>query len=116
MAILVQSPIGLVQEGLVLLLERHGYKAQTMMSKEAKVILLDLINAELPYPEPSTLPTVALIGNDSRKAQLLLAQGYVACVDATQSSERLFQTLASALEPRTLSTSVLGNGALYHQK
>jgi hypothetical protein len=103
MSIIVKSPIILIQEGLTLLLERQGYTAQTAMTKEAEVVLVDLINAQAPYPEPPPLPTVALIGSDSQKAQMLLAQGYLACVDATQSSDVLKRTLATALEVRTLS-------------
>jgi hypothetical protein len=106
MSVLVQSPTGLLQEGLVLLLERHGYKVQPVMGNEVKVVLSDLVAAELPYPEPSSLPTVALIGSDARKAQTLLAQGYTACVDATQPSEYLAEVIALALESTRLSANV----------
>jgi hypothetical protein len=105
MSVIVQSPIILVQEGLVLLLERFGYKAQITMTQEAKVVLVDLINADFPFPEPVNLPTVALVDSDLRKTQMLLDQGYFACVDATQSSEVLKRTLAAVLEPQPVSAS-----------
>ncbi len=109
MSVTVKSPINLIQEGLVLLLERHGYKAQKMADEKTKFVLVDLINAESPYPEPDALPTVALIGGDTRKAQVLLAQGYAACVDALQNSHHLIQTLAD-LETKTLRTGMSHTG------
>ena len=95
MSIFVVSPINLISEGLVLLLETYGYKADA----EAKpsIVLVDLINAEGPYPKPYAVPTVALINSDQSKAQALLALGYFACVDANQKSNTLVQIVKSAL-------------------
>jgi hypothetical protein len=103
MTIVVQSPIKIVAEGLAQLLEQQGYAAFIDMRKDSRVILVDLINVEAPYPKPHPVPTVALIEDNPKKAQALLAQGYVACVDATQSSKVLTKAIAKALKDQTLS-------------
>jgi hypothetical protein len=101
MSIFVVSPINLISEGLVLLLETYGYKAYADAEAKPAIALVDLINAEGPYPKPYAVPTVALINSDQSKAQALLALGYFACVDANQKSNTLVQIVKSALANQT---------------
>jgi hypothetical protein len=93
MSIAVVSPVKLVEEGLNVLLEHYGYEVDIAINNETALIVVDLIHCQAPYPKPSSVPTIALINNDPKKAQTLMSMGYFACVDAKQRGQSLQQVI-----------------------
>jgi DNA modification methylase len=102
MSIVVVSPINLVTESLVFLLESYGYEAYADMKEKPILVLVDLINTDPPYSKPYPAPTIALIDSNQKKAKLLLALGYIACIDATQTSETLLEIIKTTLAKQSL--------------
>lgn len=102
MSIVVISPIKLVTESLVFLLESYGYEAYADMQEKPALVVVDLIHAKPPYPKPQPVFTVALIDSNQKKAKALLELDYLACIDATQTSEALIHVIKTALAHRTL--------------
>jgi hypothetical protein len=102
MSIVVISPIKLVSESLIFLLASYGFEACADMKDKSDLILVDLIHAKTPYPKPYPVPTIALTNSDPSKSKILLELGYVACIDATQTSETLIHTIKLTLANQTL--------------
>lgn len=100
MSIIVISPIKLIAESLVFLLESYGYEAYTELKGTPALVLVDLIYTKAPYPQPHRVPTVALIDGDPNT---LLDLGYIACIDAMQTSEALIHIIKTTLTKHTLS-------------
>jgi hypothetical protein len=105
MSIAVVSPIKLVTEGLNVLLEHYGYSASVDINNETALVVIDLIHAQAPYPKPYAVPTIALINNDTKKAQTLMTMGYFACFDAKQRGFSLHQVIETVHLSQSFSVS-----------
>jgi hypothetical protein len=96
MSVTVVSPIKLIAESLSALLETYGYQVGSEVTRDTRLVLMDLTHEDSPRANPYKVPTVALV-NYATKPTDILGLGYVAGVGVNQKSIKLRETIDAAL-------------------
>jgi DNA-binding NarL/FixJ family response regulator len=97
MNIWVQSPYLVFLESLVLLLEEMGFVATSERTEESEIALWDLTISVPPFPQPSQLPTLAIISGDESDAIQLFQRRYRGYIKASDDSTILKRALEAVL-------------------